>query len=114
MPRVKRGKSHLKHRKNILAATKGYKWGRKSRIKLAKTAAIKAGAHALNDRRKKKAAARATWMIRINAAVRPFGLSYSKFIAAVKAKNIVLDRKIMAKMAAEYPAVFEQLVEKVK
>lgn len=112
--RVKRGKAHLKRRKNILAATKGYMWGRKSKLKLAKTAAVKAGAHAFNDRRKKKSEARAIWMVRLNAAVRPHGLTYSRFISAVKAKNIVLDRKILAKIATEYPKVFESLLEKVK
>lgn len=114
MPRVKRGKTHLKRRKNILSATKGYKWGRKSRIKLAQTAILKAGTNARRDRRTKKRLSRSLWQVRINAAVRPFGLTYSTFIGALKKKEITLDRKVMAQIAVDYPNVFAQLVEKVK
>ena len=71
---------HAKRRRNILAETKGYRWGRKSKITLAKTAALKAGVYAYRDRRTKKRDFRALWNIRINAAVREHGLSYSTFI----------------------------------
>lgn len=114
MPRVKRGSTHLKRRKNILKAVKGYKWGRKNRIKLAQTAILKAGVHAHTDRRTKKRAVRALWQVRINAAVREHGMSYSRFIGALKAKNVELDRKIMSQMALEYPKAFAELVAKVK
>ena len=81
MPRVKRGVIHSKNRRNILKQTKGYKWGRKKLIKLAKTAVNKAGAYAYRDRRAKKRTARALWQVQINAAAREHGLSYSKFMA---------------------------------
>lgn len=88
-------------------------WGRKNKIKLAKTAAIKAGKYAYRDRKKKKSEFRALWQVRINAAIRPAGLSYSKFIALLKAKNIELDRKILATLAADHPAVFKAVVKEV-
>ena len=114
MARVKRGARHLKRRKNLLRHTKGYMWGRKSKIKLAKTAMIKAGVNAYRDRRKKKSAFSALWNIRINAAVRPHGISYSRFAAGLKAKQIPLDRKVLAELALEYPKAFDAIVAKVK
>ena len=99
MSRVKRGTSHIKKRKNLLADVKGYKWGRKKLIKLAKTARTLAGAHSYTDRRKKKRDMRALWQIRINAFVREYGLSYSKFIGLLKANNIEIDRKVLSEMA---------------
>lgn len=114
MARVKRGVMHAKRRKNLLKFTKGYRWGRKSKIKLAKTAASKAGKYAFAHRRDKKADFRALWHIQINAAVRPLGLSYSKFMDLLKKNKIELDRKILAQLAREYPAVFQKLVEAVK
>ncbi len=114
MPRVKRGKTHVKRRKKLLKDAKGYKWGRKKTIRLASTAVKKAGAHAAADRRKKKSAKRSLWQIRINAAVRPYDLSYSKFIAGLKAKNIEIDRKILADLAVNNPEVFKKIVEEVK
>lgn len=114
MPRVKRGTSHVKRRKNILKAAKGYMWGRKSKMKSAKVAVLKAGVHAYRDRRKKKSDMRALWNIRINAAVRPHGMSYSKFIHALKTNNIELDRKVLAMLASEHPTAFEEIVKKVK
>lgn len=114
MARVKRGKRHLKRRKNLLRHVKGYLWGRKSKIKLARVAMLKAGAHAYRDRRKKKSNFRALWNIRINAAVRAHGLSYSRFIAGLSAKNIPLDRKVLAQLALEHPKVFDAVVAKMK
>lgn len=112
--RVKGGVTTKKRHKKILAQTKGMRDGRSKSIKRAKEAVLKAGANAYIDRRNKKRSFRSLWNIRINAAVREFGLSYSKFIAALKAKNIELDRKILAEIAAERPEVFEKIVEKVK
>ncbi len=114
MARVKRGKRHLKRRKNLLRHVKGYMWGRKSKIKLAKTAMIKAGAYAYRDRRKKKSEFRNLWNIRINAAARQEGMSYSRFIDAAKKKHIPLDRKVLAELALEYPKVFSAVVKKIK
>ena len=114
MPRVKRGKTHLKKRKKLLKKTKGYKWGRKNKIKLAKTAVLKAGAYAFRDRRAQKRSARALWQIRINAACRENGTTYSKFINDLKIKKIELDRKALADLAANNPKIFAKIVEEVK
>ena len=105
---------HAKRRKNLLKRTKGYRWGRKSKITLAKVAVRKAGVHAFAHRRDKKANFRALWQIQINAAVRPLGMSYSRFMDALKKAKIELDRKVLAQLAREYPAVFKKLVEAVK
>ena len=114
MPRVKRAIIHLKKRRTVRKATKGYKWGRKNTLRLGKTAMLKAGQHALQDRRKKKGDFRTLWQVRINAAVRPHNLSYSKFIDLLKKKNIELDRKILADLAVNHPQVFDKIVEAVK
>ncbi|MFA5107123.1 MAG: 50S ribosomal protein L20 [Patescibacteria group bacterium] len=112
--RIKRGPQHVKRRRNLLKLTKGYRWGRKSKIRLAKVAVLKAGVHAYRDRRKKKRNFRQLWQLRINAAVRPHGLSYSKFIDGLKKNKIELDRKILATLAMEHPKVFEAIVNEVK
>jgi large subunit ribosomal protein L20 len=114
MPRVKRGTQHVKRRKNLLKKTKGMMWGRKSKIRLARPAALKAGVYAYRDRRTKKRMFRRLWQLRINAAVRPLGLSYSRFINLLKKANVELDRKVLSTLAVNEPAVFEKIVEKVK
>ena len=111
MPRVKRGKVRARKRARVLKKTKGMMWGRKSKIKLAKTAATKAGAYAYRDRRNKKRAFRSLWLIRLNAGLHENGLNYSKFAAMLKKAKIGLDRKILADLAANHPAVFKALVE---
>lgn len=114
MPRVKRAKIHLKKRKNLLKRVKGYRWGRKRLIKLAKVAALKAGVYAYRDRRRKKREARRLWQIKINAACRTLGLTYSKFIHQLKKAKIELDRKILALLAEKYPEIFKKIVKEVK
>lgn len=114
MPRVKRGTTHVKKRRKLLKAVKGYKWGRKNLIKLARTARTKAGAHAFVDRRKKKRTMRGLWQIKISAFVKEQGLSYSRFIGALKANNIIIDRKIMADMAENNKEALLAIVNKVK
>ncbi len=114
MPRVKRGKTHLRKRKRLYQQAKGYKWGRKKTIRLAKTAVIKAGVYAYRDRRNKKRFNRGLWQITINAAVRPQGLSYSKFINLLKKNKIELDRKVLAELAIKQPKVFEAIVKEIK
>ena len=114
MPRVKRGVMHSKRRKNVLKQTKGFRWGRKKLIKVAKTAVLKAGSYAYRDRRAKKRTARALWQVQLNAAVREHGLSYSKFIAGLKKAKIEMDRKVLASLAQKHPTVFAKIVEKVK
>lgn len=114
MPRVKRGVIHTKKRRKILKKAKGYKWGRKKLIKLAKTAVTKAGAYAYRDRRAKKRTNRALWQIRLNAAAREHGLSYSKFIAGLRKNKIELDRKVLSQLANQEPKIFAQIIEKIK
>lgn len=113
MPRVKRGTMHVKKRRKLLKQVKGYKWGRKKLIKLAKTAQTKAGAHAFRDRRKKKRTNRALWQIKINAFVREQGFSYSKFIDALKKNNIELDRKILADLSVNNKKILMKIMEEV-
>ena len=105
---------HTKKRRNLLKAAKGYRWGRATKLRLARVAVLKAGTHAFRDRRAKKRVNRQLMQVRVNAAVRPLGLSYSRFIDALKKANVALDRKILSKLAAEHPAVFEKVVEAVK
>lgn len=114
MPRVKRGVQHVKRRKNLLEKTKGYMWGRKSKLRLARIAFLKAGVYAYRDRRNKKRDFRRLWHIRINAAVRQEGLSYSRFMDLLKKTKITLDRKILAGLASHHPEVFKQIVAFVK
>ena len=114
MPRVKRGTNHIKKRTKLLKQVKGYKWGRKKLIRLAKTAQTKAGAHAFVDRRKKKRTMRALWQIKINAFVREQGLSYSVFINNLKKNKVELDRKILADLAVNNKEVLKVVVDKTK
>lgn len=114
MPRVKRGTSHVKKRRKLMRAVKGFKWGRKNLIRLAKTASTKAGAHAYRDRRKKKRDMRALWQIKINAFVRDHGFSYSRFIDALKKANVSLDRKILADLAVNNKQVLAEVITKLK
>jgi len=110
MARVKRGVMHTKRRRNWLQQTKGFRWGRKSRITLAKTAATKAGVYAYRDRRNKKREFRKLWQIRINAAAHGVGMNYSTLVGALNKKNIALDRKILSTLAMDYPKVFAKIV----
>lgn len=111
MPRVKRGTHRIKRRKNILARTKGMMWGRKSKITLAKTAATKAGKNAYVGRKLKKRDNRALQQVRINAAARLNGTTYSKLMGQLKKRNVELDRKVLSEIAAKHPAVFAKIVK---
>lgn len=114
MPRVKRGTTHLKKRRKLLAKTKGFKWGRKNRIKLAKVAATKAGAHAYRDRRLKKRDRRGLWQIKISAFAKEQGLSYSRLMGLLKAAKIELDRKILADFAVNNKRALINIIEQVR
>lgn len=114
MTRVKRGKTAHKKREKILKYTKGYRWGRKSKERAAKEALLHAWSHAFRGRKEKKRDYRALWQTQINAAVRPYGLTYGKFIAGLKKQKIILDRKVLANLAQAEPKVFEKIVEKIK
>ena len=114
MPRVKRGTIKAKHRRKLLSNTKGYSFGRKSKTGLAKEAFLHAGKYARMHRHKKKGDFRTLWNIKINAAVREAGYSYSEFIHLLKLKQIAVDRKIMAHLAEKEPATFSRMIAQVK
>jgi large subunit ribosomal protein L20 len=114
MVRVKRGTTANKRRKNVLKQTKGFRWGRKSKYKLAKDALKHALRYSYRDRKVKKRDFRGLWQIKINAACKKQGISYSRFINALKKKNIELDRKILAQLIEKEPKIFEKIVEEVK
>src|SRR3972149_1199277 len=114
MTRVKRGKIAHKKREKILKYTKGFRWGRKSKERAAKEALLHAWSRAFRGRKEKKRVYRKLWNVRINAAGRLQGITYSKFIAALKAKKIKLDRKILADLAKNEPEVFAKVIEFVK
>ncbi|TMJ33232.1 MAG: 50S ribosomal protein L20 [Alphaproteobacteria bacterium] len=114
MARVKRGvTSHAKHKK-ILKAAKGYYGRRKNTIRIAKQAVEKANQYAYRDRKRKKRTFRALWIQRLNAAVRPFGLNYSRFIEGLGKAGVLVDRKILSDLAIREPAAFEAIVVKAK
>ena len=114
MARVKRGVTgHAKHKK-VYKAAKGYRGRRKNTIRIAKQAVEKAGQYAFRDRKRKKRTFRALWIQRLNAAVRPFGLNYSRFIDGLAKAGVTVDRKVLSDLAIKEPASFQAIVEKVK
>jgi large subunit ribosomal protein L20 len=110
MPRVKRGTTANKHRAKILKYTKGFKWGRKSKERAAKEALLHAWTHAFRGRKEKKRVYRQLWNVKINAAARAEGMTYSKLIAALKKKGVGLDRKILADLAEHEPEAFKKVL----
>lgn len=114
MPRAKGGFKTRRRRKKILERAKGY-YGAKSRLfRVATEAVDKALRYAYRDRRAKKREFRSLWIIRINAALRALGMSYSQFIPRLKKADITLNRKALADLAYNDPTAFSQLVEKVR
>jgi large subunit ribosomal protein L20 len=111
MPRVKRGTTANKRRKNLLKHAKGFMWTRSTKYRQAKEALQHAWSHQFNDRRKKKGHARRLWQIQIGAATHQSDLSYSKFINGLKKANIELDRKILSDLAQNQPEVFKKIIE---
>lgn len=114
MVRVKKAVHALKTRRNILKAAKGFRNGRSTKEKLAYEQLSHSYASAFAHRKDKKGDFRRLWNVRINAALRPLGFSYSKFIGALKKKNIEVDRKILSELAQTSPATFERIVAQVK
>lgn len=113
MARVKRGTISLKRRKNVLAKVKGYRFGRSTKEREAKVAIKHAGSHSFAHRKDKKADARALWQAKINAAVRPLGMTYSRFIEALNKKKVGLDRKVLADIAKNHPEAFKRIFDSV-
>lgn len=114
MPRVKRGVQAKARHKKVLKQAKGY-YGARSRIyRVAKQAVIKAGQYAYRDRRQRKRQFRSLWIVRINAAARENGLSYSRFMNGLSKAGIVLDRKALADLAVFDKPAFAHLAEEAK
>lgn len=114
MSRATNGTIHKNRRKKVLKLAKGFRGGRSKLYKTAHSAVMKAGQWAYRDRRAKKRDFRSLWIIRINAAVRENGTSYSKFMNSLKKMGIQLDRKALADLAYNDKEVFAALVEKTK
>ena len=114
MVRVKKSTAARKHRRHLLKHAKGFKCGRKSKLRAAKDALRHAWTYAYRDRKAKKRTNRQLWELQINAAVRPLGINYSKFIHALKLKKVELDRKVLSQLAKKFPETFAKIVEEVK
>lgn len=111
MPKAKNNVASRKRRRKILKQSKGY-WGSRGNVlTIAKNAVEKGLVHAYRDRKTKKRIYRQLWIARINAAVRPHGLSYSKFINALDTKGVVINRKVLANLAVDNPDAFSELVK---
>lgn len=113
MTRVKKAVNALKTRRNVLKQVKGYRFRRGNTERAAYEAISHAGNYAFAHRRDKKGAFRRLWNVRINAALGPSGISYSKFISTLKSKNIKLDRKALASLAEAHPESFNRFLKKV-
>ncbi|MBN2347496.1 MAG: 50S ribosomal protein L20 [Bacteroidales bacterium] len=114
MPRSVNAVASRQRRKKVLKETRGYFGSRKNVWTVAKNAYEKGLQYAYRDRRKKKGEFRALWIQRINAGVRPFGMSYSEFIGKLNKKGILLNRKVLADLAMNHPEAFEAVVKTVK
>lgn len=114
MSRVKGGTTPNKRRKNILAQTKGYRFGKSNKLREAREAIYHAQLHSFDHRKKKKGDFRRLWITRINAALRNHDMKYSRFIKALADKNIKVDRKILSTLAKDRPEAFKMVMEAVK
>jgi len=114
MPRVKRGTVRRDYRKKLAKLTKGYFLNKSKLYRYMKEAADKAGRYAYRDRRRRKRDFRRLWILRIGAAARLQGLTYSQFIHGLQKLGTALDRKMLAEMAVRDPAAFAELAAKVK
>lgn len=112
--RIKRGVIHKKHTKNVLKYARGYRWRRKTSIKLGKVAVTHALWNAYKHRRTKKRDFRRLWQIRINAGAREHGVTYSRLIPLLKAKKIALNRKMLSELAANHPKEFSEIIKLTK
>ncbi len=113
MSRVKGGVNTLKNRRNVLRKVKGFRFGRSKKEAAAYEALVHAGKYAFAHRRDKKNDFRRLWNVQIGSVLKQKNMSYSKFIGAMKKKNILLDRKIMAHLAEHKPESFNRLISEV-
>lgn len=114
MPRVKRGVNARARHKKVIEQAKGYRGRRKNVYRIATQAVTKAGQYAYRDRRNRKREFRALWIVRINAAARENGLSYSRFMVGLKKASIEMDRKVLADIAVHDKHAFRQLAEQAR
>jgi large subunit ribosomal protein L20 len=114
MSRIKRSVASRARRKKVLKQAKGYYGARSRTFKVAKQAVIKAGQYAYRDRRQRKRQFRQLWIVRINAAAREHGMSYSRFIAGLKKAAIEVDRKVLADIAVHEKEAFAVLATQAK
>lgn len=112
--RVKRGVAAHKRKKAIIKDAKGFLHGRSKKFRLAKEALLKAGVYAFRDRRAKKREFRTLWNVRINAAAREQGMTYSQFIHALSVAKVGLNRKVLQELAQSNNQVFKKILESVK
>ncbi|MDD4761450.1 MAG: 50S ribosomal protein L20 [Candidatus Pacebacteria bacterium] len=114
MPRVKRGTTANKKRKSVLKLTKGFKWSRKSKERAAKEALLHALSRSFRGRKERKGDFRKLWQVKIGAAAKENGMSYSVFIKKLKDSDVALNRKMLAEIAEKHPEAFKKIVEEVK
>jgi len=114
MTRVKKGVHALKRRRSVLKQTKGFRHGQSTKERQAKEALLHAGNYSFAHRKDRKSHNRKLWNIKINAGSRELGMSYSKLIDALKKKNVLLDRKILADLAEHHPSTFENVIANLK
>ncbi len=114
MPRVKRGVTARARHKKVIARAKGYRGRRKNVYRVATQAVTRAAQYAYRDRRQRKRQFRSLWIVRINAAARECGLSYSRLMDGLKKASVAVDRKVLADLAVSDKAAFAALAEKAK
>jgi large subunit ribosomal protein L20 len=114
MARVKRGTISRKKHKKLLKTTKGYRGTKRRLIKVAREAALHAGAYAFHGRKLRKRDFRRLWITRIGEAVKQYNMSYSVFMHKLKLANIQLDRKILSNMVVNDHETFKKIIDKVK
>jgi len=114
MVRVKRGKVARRRRKKVFRRAKGFRGGLRTQYNRAKDAVYHAMRYATRHRKTRKRDMRRLWIVRINAALKAFGMKYSRFIAALKKSKITLDRKMLADLAVNHPAHFGKIIEAIK
>ncbi len=110
MTRIKRGVAASKRRKNLLKRAKGFDNRRSTNFRQAREALLKADTYAYRDRRNKKRDQRAIWLVRLGAALRDNGTTWSKFAAILKKENVTLNRKVLSELAIKAPDAFDKMV----
>ena len=114
MPRVKTGPYTRKRRKGWLKSAKGYWGGRSKLYRTARMAVIKAGVNAYKERKRKKRVYRSLWILRLSAGLKPYELSYSRFINGLNRAGVDLDRRVLSELAIHHPDDFGKIVELAK